>query len=331
MGQRAGQITHPPHPPMPHKITTPVPRSAKRAEILLLERETRRETIERKGKNYRFWLFRRKLYHLAAVYTLIIGLIAAIVFLWTNYILKYDWLSADTVTLTSNGIFNTEQAFAVMGIGPKDNIFSIKTSELEQRLLKCPAIRRASVKHHVSPNPTLNVDIDARIPSAWIECEELGIRPGDTANGVLADKDGVMFPCMEHIHLPFIKDKKLPSIAIRPPASGQLTYGVQIRELEAPMQLMELLSGTVAEFLPGIVSISTPNDWSFCVRFTNDCKATFSHYGLDRQVDRLLQVLEHARQTHRKIKAVNLIPEHNIPVVFDGEYENIPLAEPVAE
>ncbi|MFR4416842.1 MAG: hypothetical protein ACLT8E_05375 [Akkermansia sp.] len=67
---------------MSHKATTPVPRSAKRPEMLLLEREARKETIERKGKNYRFWLFRRKLYHIVTVYALIFGLIGAIVFLW---------------------------------------------------------------------------------------------------------------------------------------------------------------------------------------------------------------------------------------------------------
>ena len=126
--------------------------------MLLLEREARKEAIERKGKNYRFWLFRRKLYHIVVVYALIIGLIGAIVFLWTNYILKYDWLSIDTVTLNSNGIFNAEQAFAVMGVGPQDNIFSIDASVLEQRLQKCPAIRRADVKYQVcllytSPSP----------------------------------------------------------------------------------------------------------------------------------------------------------------------------------
>ena len=97
--------------------------------MLLLEREARKETIERKGKNYRFWLFRRKLYHIVTVYALIFGLIGAIVFLWKDYILKYDWLSIDTVTLKSNGIFNSEQAFSVMGIGPQDNICLLYTSD----------------------------------------------------------------------------------------------------------------------------------------------------------------------------------------------------------
>ena len=41
--------------------------------------------------------------------------------------------------------------------------------------------------------------------------------------------------------------------------------------------------------------------------------------------------VEHARQTHRKINAINLIPEHNVPVLFDGAYEDIPLAEPIEE
>lgn len=252
--------------------------------MLLLEREARKETIERKGKNYRFWLFRRKLYHIVTVYALIFGLIGAIVFLWKDYILKYDWLSIDTVTLKSNGIFNSEQAFSVMGIGPQDNIFSIDAAELEQRLKKCPAIRRASVKRQISSNPTLLVDIDARIPVAWIDCPELGIHPGDATYGALADKEGVIFPCMEQVHMPYIREKRMPSVTLRPPSSGKLSYGVSIRELEAPMKLIELLSGTVTEYLPSIVSITTPNDWSFCVRFTNDCQATFSHYGLEHQV-----------------------------------------------
>lgn len=48
-------------------------------------------------------------------------------------------------------------------------------------------------------------------------------------------------------------------------------------------------------------------------------------------MDKLEQALEHARQTHRKINAINLIPEHNVPVLFDGAYEDIPLAEPIEE
>ena len=31
------------------------------------------------------------------------------------------------------------------------------------------------------------------------------------------------------------------------------------------------------------------------------------------------------------INAINLIPEHNVPVLFDGAYEDIPLAEPIEE
>lgn len=316
---------------MSKKTTTHVPRSSKRKEMLLLEKEARKEAIERKGKNYRFWLFRRKLYQIVTVYALIIGLIAAMVLLWKDYILKHDWLAMETVTLKTNGIFNSEQALEVMNIGPTDNIFAIDASELQNRLLKCPAIRRASVKYQVSANPSLIVDIDARIPVAWIDCPELNIHHGDTLSGVLADKNGVMFPCMEQIHRPYIKDKNMPSVSLRPPSSGQLSYGVKMKALEAPMQLIELLSGTVSEFLPRIVSISAPNDWSFCVRFSNDCQATFSHYALEQQVDKLLQVLEHVRQSNRKISSINLIPEHNIPVLFDDDYEDIPLAEPIAE
>lgn len=110
------------------------------------------------------------------------------------------------------------------------------------------------------------MDIDARIPVAWIDCPELGIHPGDATYGALADKEGVIFPCMEQVHMPYIREKRMPSVTLRPPSSGKLSYGVSIRELEAPMKLIELLSGTVTEYLPSIVSIRRPTTGlSVCV------------------------------------------------------------------
>ena len=43
--------------------------------------------------------------------------------------------------------------------------------------------------------------------------------------------------------MPYIQGRHMPSVTLRPPSSGQLSYGVGIRELEAPMKLIELLSG----------------------------------------------------------------------------------------
>ncbi|MFR4416843.1 MAG: cell division protein FtsQ/DivIB [Akkermansia sp.] len=120
-------------------------------------------------------------------------------------------------------MFNSEQAFSVMGIGPQDNIFSIDAAELEQRLKKCPAIRRASVKRQISSNPTLLVDIDARIPVAWIDCPELGIHPGDATYGALADKEGVIFPCMEQVTCPIQGRTCPPSRSGRPVPANSAT------------------------------------------------------------------------------------------------------------
>lgn len=127
---------------MSHKATTPVPPvPPKGRKCFFWNGRPEKRPSNARGKNYRFGSSGAKLYHIVTVYALIFGLIGAIVFLWKDYILKYDWLSIDTVTLKSNGIFNSEQAFSVMGIGPQDNIFSIDAAELEQRLKKCPAIR----------------------------------------------------------------------------------------------------------------------------------------------------------------------------------------------
>ncbi len=228
-----------------------------------LEQEARKESVERKGKNYRFWLFRRKLYHTLTDYTLIIAQIGAIVFLWKNYILKYDWMSIDTVTFTGNGIFNAEQAFALLGVGAEDDIFKRDSHELEQSLMQCPAIRRADVLRRVlTDKPTLIIDIDARTPFAWISCPEMGILPGDPDTGLLTDKSGIIFPYLKEVHSPYLEGKKLPTIRVRRPAYGVFSYGAELAALDVPIKLADLLSGPVAEFLPGINLIYSPNEWS---------------------------------------------------------------------
>ncbi len=298
----------------------------------LLEQEARKESIESKGKNYRFWLFRRKLYHTLTIYTLIIALVAAIVFLWKNYILKYDWLSINTVTYTGNGVFTHEQIFKLLDTGRGDEVFDRDSDELRRSLMQCSAIRRAVVRRRVlTDKPTLEIEVDGRHPFAWLSCPELGLQAEDPDNGILTDKSGIIFPYIHEVHAPLLKDKKLPVIIVRQPAYGVFSYGAKLPSLEVPIKLADLLSGAVAEYMPTIESVSRPNEWSLRVCFTNDCQATFSPYDLERQIEKLTLVLERARLSHRKIRTVNLIPETNIPATFDESYEEIPDAEPLSE
>lgn len=315
---------------MARKISSILPNSAKREEFLLLEERLLRENIENKGKNYRIRKFLKRSIQLGLVYSVIIALIASIVLLWKYYILSYDWLAVNTVTLETNGVFTPEQTFRLLQIKDKNELASTNTRELEQRLIKCPAIRNAMVSHVLKNKPTLYIDVEARIPIAWVDCPELSIVPNDTTYGIFIDKEGVLFPSIKDVHEPLIKNSTLPAISIRPNSTGQLTYGVPIAELKAPVKLLDLLSGNdIATYLPGIVSISTPNHWSFCVQFTNNCVATFSPYDIEQQTQRLAKILEHARKTNKKIATVNLIPVHNIPVTFDESFEEIPDAEVV--
>ncbi len=297
-----------------------------------LEQEARKESVERKGKNYHSWLFRRKLYHTLTVYSLIIALIGAIVFLWKNYILKYDWMAIDTVTYTGNGIFNADQTFDLLGLSAGDDILKYDSVVLAHSLMQSPAIRRADVRRHILTNkPTLMIEVDARIPFAWVSCPELGITPGHPEKGLLTDKSGVIFPYIKDVHGPYLQGKKMLTIRVRRPAYGVFSLGSELSELTVPIKLADLLSGPVAEFLPGIDLIYSPNEWSVCVQFTNNCLATFSNYEPEEQTEKLIRALEYARATHRKISTINLIPEHNIPVIFDDAYEEIPDAEPVQE
>jgi len=68
--------------------------------------------------------------------------------------------------------------------------------------------------------------------------------------------------------------------------------------------------------LPVITVVGLRNDFSLLAKTHTGSLVTFGLYEHERQLEDLLLILEHARQSSRGIESVNLIPERNIPVVF---------------
>ncbi len=307
---------------MARKSTTCIQPGSKREEMRALEKE-----LIKKGFRPRFWKrFGRRLVSVLTLLVIFFALAWSIRFLWSNYISRYDGLSFKELELKTNGVILEDQVLQLMGLQGKEVLLSLDVDALEQKLMAFPAIRKATVRRELPS--TLCVEIDARVPIAWLDCPKLGIRSHDVEHGMFVDADGVVFPCHKEIHKDYMD---CPILSVPPPDEGEISPGEKVEILDCAVDLIVLIRREKSEFISKLSRISIRNEWSYLVEFEDGCEAVFGVYDTERQVENFLMIQQNARKTHRKIRKINLIQERNVPVEYDRNYENIPIAEPVTE
>lgn len=281
----------------------------------------------KKGFRPRFWKrFGRRMLTVLTLLLIFFALGWSVRFLWINYISQYDGLSVKNLEFKTNGVISKDRILPLMGLQGKESLVSLDVDSLEAKLMSFPAIRKATVRRELPS--TLCVEIDARVPIAWLDCPKLGIRSHDVEHGMFVDADGVVFPCHKDIHKDYMDS---PLLNIPAPDEGEIIPGEKIEVLERAVDLIVLMRREKSEFVGKVTRLSIVNEWSYLVVFEDGCEAKFGIYDTERQVENLQLIQQNARKTHRKIREINLIPERNVPVVYDKEYENIPLAEPLEE
>lgn len=295
---------------MARKSTTRLSADAKREEMCHLEKE-----LIKSG--FRPPLWKRLLRALAQLVVLVIvlGVIGwGVKFLWTAYISNYDGLVAKYVEFRSNGVISKKEILNLMNIQGTESLVSLNVEDLEARLMACPSIRKAVVTREIPS--TLIVEVDARLPVAWLDCPQVGIRARDVDRGYFIDSDGVVFPCSANIHAPYLHS---PVLQIPAPASGEIHPGDMPDSTKNAVALFILLKRDKSDIGTAVQMISVPNEWSYNVEFDGGTHAVFGIYDLDRQVDNFILILHHAKSIGKQIEHINLIPERNIPVTYRGE------------
>ncbi len=281
----------------------------------------------KKGFRPRFWKrFGRRLITVGTLLVIFFVLGWSIRFLWTNYISQYDGLSFKNLEFKTNGVIREDQILSLMGLQGKEGLLALDTDALEQKLMALPAIRKATVRRELPS--FLCVEVDARVPLAWLDCPKLGIRSHDADHGMFVDSEGVVFPCQKEIHKDFMN---CPILAVPTPEEGEISPGERVDALGKAADLMVLIRRENSEFIPKVNRLSIRNEWSYLVEFEDGCEAIFGVYETERQVENFQLIQQNARKSHRKIRRINLIQERNVPVEYDKNYEYIPTAEPVTE
>lgn len=305
---------------MPRRSTKGASPGGKRAEMRGLERE-----LHKAGFRVPFWSrYGKRLVKAVVALLFLAGFACVSKWLWVHYISSYDVFSIRHLEFSSNGILDEKQALEIMGYDSRMNMVSLDTEGMEQRLADYTAVRTARVDRRFPS--TLTVEIDLRVPVAWVNCPGAGIRAYDQVNGLFVDADAVVFKPLGDVYAEY---GAVPALNVATPADGEIKPGVKMDALAKGVELIRELKKEGGKGHAKIRIVNPRNDWSYSVEFDDDSQVIFGLYDIPRQVANFYSIVDNARKTGRKIKSINMIPERNIPVIYDEGYEEIPVAEPV--
>lgn len=219
------------------------------------------------------------------------------------------------IDLQTNGHLDHSRVVNLAGIDLEATIFAVDTEKVRENLNALPEVVGCVVERRLPG--TLKIKIEERVPVVWIKCESLGF-PGRRDGGILADANGITFPCEGGL---WEASQDLPVIDLNMAKSEDFHHGSKTQHsdlLRALHLIKTFYAGDLREeWLPARVTLV--NDYSMEVIANDDSRAIFGMYDHQRQLDDYLTIREHSLKTRRMVKHVNLMPHKNIPVKFAGE------------
>ena len=217
-------------------------------------------------------------------------------------------------------LINHQRLAEVTGLDPRASIFAFQLGDIEQQLAGLPEVKRVRATRRL-PN-VLRIRVEERVPVAWIESPQQGIRGRSYEYGMLVDMEG---HCFAPTRMMFETVNDLPVITTGEFGGGKFVSGEKAegREFLRALELAKLSQRYLAEAGWSLPAIGLCNDYSLLAKTHTGTVVTFGLYEHERQLEDLLLILAHARKTDRGVERVNLIPERNIPVVFAKAGSNL--------
>ncbi len=215
-----------------------------------------------------------------------------------------------TIAVQTDGTLPREQVLRAAGLSEGLNIFSVNLAQIHDRLQQLAQIDDVQVERKM-PNE-IDIQITERKPIAWITSEKTVENPFASDAAFLVDARGIL-----------MKEKKLLPEYLALPlivgcSSEALVPGKTVDSLEAKTALA-LLRLTTTSFMQTrfpIREIDVSKGYCLLVTDKHHTEVMFAFDDLERQMQRLEQLLVYADDYQREIATVNLLVARNIPVTF---------------
>lgn len=249
-------------------------------------------------------------------YALLLAPVFALLWMGTRYLLEKAYgLSVEQIHFKSaDNIINKQQVLRILELGDSVNMATLNTESLRKKLEANDAIRSAIIRAELPD--TLYIEVDERIPIVYVTWED-GARTGNDTR-LFMDPDGVLFSVNEELHRDFMG---VPTWYLRPGDADELKPGVKIdpRKVRPIARLIAASNRYAPEEIPPITEIFRPKDWQMRLILDNGAEVTMEVRNIREQMDRLAMILDHAHATHRRVRAVDVIPSLNPTVIFEDQ------------
>ena len=242
------------------------------------------------------------------------------------------------LTMNENSALSDERLLQVTGIDLEGSLFACNPREIREKILSLPEVQSVNVTRNFPDS--LDISIVARKPVVWVSCPEMGVEPRDAANGLLVDKQGLLFSCTAAM---WTTAKALPVIQLEK-EDAMLLPGKTVKHdsFLRGMRLLAEARKSSPEADQWVDTIRQYKAWGSQVVTRDGTVATFGHDELPRQMSDFLRACEHAAESGMKIATIKLVGRRNIPVTFQGDApgseatvepkkDEIPPQEPVSD
>lgn len=247
-----------------------------------------------------------------------VGLGIGLGFGWQKLFVENDEFVISKVEIFAEGGANARflthsRLVSMTGLDLNKTIFAVDTDEIAAALESLPEIRSAKVNRRLPG--TLKVEIDERLPVAWLACRSLRIQEYDRDAGLLLDHEGVPFRCDSDKLWEF--SRELPVVMVKDAKEDEVCEGspLEHKGLRHALDLV-ILAQEKMELVEQPVWVVVKDEILMEMKTRGGTIATLSYYNQEEQLDRLLKVISHARRQGRDLAQVNLIPERYVPVHY---------------
>lgn len=252
------------------------------------------------------------------ILAILTGTVYGVNLLWQKFVVTSQQFQLKNVQFATNGHMTEDEVRKILGLTGQENVLFLNIEKLEEQLKKRSDIVNAFINRELPA--TLVIELEERVPVAWLECPQDNLFAGNKQTGLFVDASGHVFSYDPELHKRY---ESSPVIRVAPPGEGHYTSGRTFQDV-SPRQGISFLRASksfVQQGLPLVASIDFVNDWSFVAHFTDGMEITFGLFNHERQLHDLALVVKHANATNRSIKSANMMPERNMPVVFGPKRE----------
>ncbi len=217
-------------------------------------------------------------------------------------------------------VLHPSRVLDIAGIDLSGTIFSVDLNEAKELLLARPEIRDVRVNRKIPS--TIEIQIDERVPVAWLSCRELGLAGRSPHKGILLDSAGVSFACEKDF---WRAAKRLPVIEISTNSELEFPIGKKMRNADAKRALSLVLRLRAIENTSWEIDrVRVENFYTLHVISKDGVVAVCGMHDHERQLQQLIWARDHAKLNGKELEWIDLRPKKNIPARYKGGTEVLP-------